>query len=489
MDNENIDDASVFTHNRAEEPEKVIIKAIGVGGGGNNAVNHMYREGIKNVSFVNINSDSQALRHSEVPNILEIGDGLGAGNKPEKAKAFAEEATDEINHLFDDDTRMVFVTAGMGGGTGTGAAPVVARVAKERGLLTVGIVTIPFLFEGQVKIKKAIAGADEMAKYVDALLVINNERLTEIYGDLDFINAFGKADDTLSIAARSISELITHNGKINLDFNDVDTTLRNGGAAIISTGYGEGEGRVTAAIQDALNSPLLKNRDIMGSKKLLFCLFFNPNAEDKFLMSETKQLTQFISQINEEVDVIWGVRYDESLGNQVKITILAAGFDITLRGEEEAIINGEENSGSTGGGGGVPFDFGGRRSSTPQGGSTGNNGPLKFSVPTPKPTPAPEPVVTPQPAKSAPTEIEISADRVKQEYGTDKIQNFAKERTSSIILALNQLDDDSICDTLEKYPAYKRDRRIIDSIRSGAYDTGHQHTPSSTGSGQLWGFQ
>lgn len=480
MDNENIDDASVFTRNRAEEPEKVIIKAIGVGGGGNNAVNHMYREGIKNVSFVNINSDSQALRHSEVPNILEIGDGLGAGNKPEKAKAFAEEATDDINRLFDDDTRMVFVTAGMGGGTGTGAAPVVARVAKERGLLTVGIVTIPFLFEGQVKIKKAIAGADEMAKYVDALLVINNERLTEIYGDLDFINAFGKADDTLSIAARSISELITHNGKINLDFNDVDTTLRNGGAAIISTGYGEGEGRVTAAIQDALNSPLLKNRDIMGSKKLLFCLFFNPNAEDKFLMSETKQLTQFISQINEEVDVIWGVRYDESLGNQVKITILAAGFDITLRGEEEAIINGEDNQGN----GGVPFDFGGRRSSTPHGGAAGNGNTVKFSVPTPKPTP--EPAHAPQPAKPAQPEVEISAERIGQEYGTDKIQNFAKERTSSIILALNQLDDDSICDTLEKYPAYKRDRSIIDSIRSGAYDTGHQNIHTSTGSGKTF---
>ena len=256
--NQNLDDASAFTDARriaVEDP--IIIKAVGVGGGGNNAVSHMFKEGIKNVSFVNINSDEQALRHSDVPNTLRIGDGLGAGNKPEKAKVFAEDATEEISRLFDDDTKMVFVTAGMGGGTGTGAAPVVARVAKERGLLTIGIVTIPFLFEGQVKIKKAIAGADEMAKYVDALLVINNERLTEIYGDLDFMNAFGKADDTLSVAARSISEIITRQGIINLDFNDVDTTLRDGGAAIISTGFGEGEGRVTAAIQDALNSPLL----------------------------------------------------------------------------------------------------------------------------------------------------------------------------------------------------------------------------------------
>ena len=328
---QNIDDASAFTISPQNAPTKIIIKAVGVGGGGNNAVNHMYREGIENVSFVNINSDSQALRHSAVPNVLQIGDGLGAGNKPEKARQFAEDAADDIGRIFDDDTKMVFVTAGMGGGTGTGASPVVARIAKERGLLTIGIVTIPFFFEGQVKIKKALAGADEMAKYVDALLIINNARLTEIYGDLDFINAFGKADDTLSIAARSISELITDNGKINLDFNDVDTTLRDGGAAIISTGYGEGQGRVTAAIQDALKSPLLKNRDIMGSKKLLFCLFFNPNAEEKFLMSETNELTEFIGSMNEQVDVIWGVRYDESLGNKVKITILASGFDITVR--------------------------------------------------------------------------------------------------------------------------------------------------------------
>ncbi len=480
MDIQNIDDTSAFIDSRMNEPEKIIIKAVGVGGGGNNAVNHMYREGIKNVSFVNINSDSQALRHSEVPNVLQIGDGLGAGNKPEKAKAFAEEATEEINCLFDDDTKMVFVTAGMGGGTGTGAAPVVARVAKERGLLTIGIVTIPFLFEGQVKIKKAIAGADEMAKYVDALLVINNERLTEIYGDLDFINAFGKADDTLSIAARSISELITGHGKINLDFNDVDTTLRNGGAAIISTGIGEGEGRVTAAIQDALNSPLLKNRDIMGSKKLLFCIFFNPKAEDTFLMSETNELTRFIGSINTEVDVIWGVGYDETLGNKVKITILAAGFDITLRDEEDSIMTNSFGGGNAGG----KFVFGGLGSTTAPATTGGQT--VKPSRPEPQPAAVTPP---PMPAKTAKVEDTVSDDRVTEEYG-DKIKDLtsSKERSSSIILGLNQLDDDAVCDTLERYPAYKRDRRVIDSIRSGAYDTGHQNLPSSTGSGQTFSY-
>ena len=186
-----------------------IIKVIGVGGGGNNAVNHMYLQNIKNVSFVVCNTDRQALRNSPVPEKLQIGDGLGAGNKPEKARNAAEADIEKIRELFDDETKMVFVTAGMGGGTGTGAAPIVAREAKERGILTVGIVTIPFLFEGERKILKALDGVDEMAKQVDALLVINNERLTEIYGDLDFMNAFGKADDTLSTAASSISELIT----------------------------------------------------------------------------------------------------------------------------------------------------------------------------------------------------------------------------------------------------------------------------------------
>lgn len=499
MDNQNIDDVSEFTTKPLKDvPERIIIKAVGVGGGGNNAVNHMYRQGIKNVSFVNINSDSQALRHSDVPNVLQIGDGLGAGNKPEKAKAFAEEATEDISHLFDDDTRMVFVTAGMGGGTGTGAAPVVARVAKERGLLTVGIVTIPFLFEGQVKIKKALAGADEMAKYVDALLLINNERLTEIYGDLFFDDAFGKADDTLSIAASSISELITGHGKINLDFNDVDTTLRNGGAAIISTGYGEGEGRVTAAIQDALNSPLLKNRDIMGSKKLLFCLFYNPKAEDKFLMSESRQLTQFIGQINSEVDVIWGVGHDESLGNQVKITILAAGFDITLRDEEDTADNTagnnggnngttfgnpSHNSGNQGGGNGRQFNFGG----SPQGASGNSHGStLKFQMPSPKPQPVSEPA--PQTSKVEKPEEKISLERIGEEYGLTKIQGFTQERNTSIILGLNQLDDDAICDVLEKSPTYKRDRRIIDDIRKGAYDTANQNRPMSAGSGQIWSY-
>ena len=467
--NQDISDTSAFKGNTMAPDLACNIMAIGVGGGGNNAVNHMYVQGIKSVSFVNINTDRQALCHSQVPHTLEIGDGLGAGNKPEKARDFAEESAEEIAALFDDQTKMVFITAGMGGGTGTGAAPVVARIAKQRGLLTIGIVTIPFLFEGQKKIKKAIAGADEMAKHVDALLVINNERLGEIYGDLDFLNAFGKADDTLSIAARSISELITCNGLINLDFNDVDSTLRDGGAAIISTGYGEGEERVTKAIRDALNSPLLKNRDILGSKKLLFNLYFNPNAEEKFLMSETREITDFIGSITTDVDVIWGVGFDENLGNGVKMTILASGFDVTLREEEEELMaNGMSGFGF---GGGKP----GGRPATP----TPPPAPAKSGIQTAPAAPAVAPKVnTPNPS-------EITDERLAEEYGLTKIKDLTegKDRTSTIILGLDQLDDDAICDILEKYPTYKRDRKIVESVRTGMSEYVGSHTPSSVQQG------
>ena len=243
-----------------------IIKVIGVGGGGGNAVNHMYREGIHDVNFVLCNTDSKALCDSPVPMRLQLGkEGLGAGNRPERARAAAEESVEDIRRMLDDGTKMVFITAGMGGGTGTGAAPVIAREAKDMGILTVGIVTIPFRFEGNKKIDQALDGVDEISKHVDALLVINNERLREIYPDLNVLSAFERADSTLSVAARSIAEIITMHGIINLDFRDVCTVLKDGGVAIMSTGFGEGENRVTKAIENALNSPLLNNPDIYPS--------------------------------------------------------------------------------------------------------------------------------------------------------------------------------------------------------------------------------
>ncbi len=324
---EDITDTTPFTGERAPLQS---IKVIGVGGGGNNAVEHMYRQGIQDVSFVLINTDRQVLDKSNVPNKLVIGPGLGAGGNPDKAQKYAEENAEAIQDIFDDSTDMVFITAGMGGGTGTGAGPVVARMAKERGILTVGIVTIPFLFEGRKKVLKALEGAKEMSKNVDALLIINNERLTETYPDYEIISAFEKADDTLLNAAKGITEIITQRGIINRDFNDVDTTLREGGTAIISSGYGEGEHRVTKAIADALHSPLLKDTDIIGSKKMLMILYIPDNPEQPFSMSETNELTDFVSSIDDEVDVMWGLYRDSNLDNKVKITILASGFDVSI---------------------------------------------------------------------------------------------------------------------------------------------------------------
>lgn len=395
-----------------------IIKVIGVGGGGNNAINHMYKQNIKGVSFVVCNTDLQALRASDVPTKVLIGPnitkGLGAGNIPEVARQAAEESADEISHLFDDDTKMVFITAGMGGGTGTGAAPVVARIAKERNVLTIGIVTIPFLFEGEKKILKALNGAEEMSKHVDALLIINNERLTEIYSDCDFLNAFGKADDTLSTAARSISELITCEGRINLDFNDVKTTLENGGVAIISSGYGEGERRMTKAIEDALNSPLLKNRDVYGSKRILVNIYFSREAKTKFVMSEVDEMREFMCNFAPEVDVIWGVAFDETLEEKVKVTILASGFNVTLNNEMS-----------------------------------------------PK-----------KPVSNKPAYVEPSPDdntrRLMDEYGQDKIMERAQEMAKAryMILSLEEYDNDEVVDLLERTPTFGRDQKFKDTIKT-----------------------
>ena len=299
-----------------------IIKVIGVGGGGGNAVNHMYREGIHDVTFVVCNTDNQALDESPVPIKLQLGrEGLGAGNRPERARDAAN-----VKNMLNDGCKMAFITAGMGGGTGTGAAPIIAKTAKDMGILTVGIVTIPFLFEGNKKIDQALDGVEEMSKHVDALLVINNERLRDVYSDLSVMNAFGKADDTLSVAAKSIAEIITIRGKINLDFNDVKTVLKDGGVAIMSTGYGYGEGRVTQAITDALHSPLLNNNDIFNSKKVLFNISYSSNSD--LMMEEMNEVHEFMSRFGKDVETKWGLYIDDNLEDKVKFTILATGFGI-----------------------------------------------------------------------------------------------------------------------------------------------------------------
>ena len=309
------------------------IKVIGVGGGGNNAVDRMIEAGVTKAEFICVNTDAQQLANVKAKTVLQIGakltNGLGAGAKPETGRQAAEETKDEIKNLV-KDADMVFVTAGMGGGTGTGAAPVIARVSKELGILTVGIVTIPFRFEGDRKIDQALDGVEEMAKHVDALLVINNERLREIYSDLNLLDAFGKADDTLSVAAKSIAEIITVHGLINLDFNDVKTVLKDGGVAIMSTGYGEGEGRVKKAIDDALNSPLLNDKDIYNSKKILLWICFSneKGGKETLTMEEMNDVNDFMGHFGSEFELKWGVAVDPELDSRVKVTILATGFGI-----------------------------------------------------------------------------------------------------------------------------------------------------------------
>ena len=312
--------------------ERKIIKVIGVGGGGGNAVKNMYHTGIQDVSFVLCNTDNQALAKSEIPVKLQIGrnttKGLGAGNDPEVARQAAEENIDDIREQFNNGTEMVFITAGMGGGTGTGAAPVVARAAKEAGVLTVGVVTIPFKFELRPKIVQALKGVDAISKHVDALLVINNERIFDIYQNCPITEAFHRVDDTLTIAVKSISEIITMEGTINLDFRDVSKVLRNGGVAIMSYGLGRGENRLAEAIENALHSPLLNDNDIYNSKKILFNIYDSPTHP--LMVEEMEEISRFTDRfLSKDIEVIWGMATDESLNEDVKITILATGFGVS----------------------------------------------------------------------------------------------------------------------------------------------------------------
>ena len=411
MDNNDILDFGI------PEEKHSIIKVIGVGGGGGNAVNHMYREGIHDVTFVVCNTDNQALNDSPVPVKLQLGhEGLGAGNRPAKAKAAAEESIDDIKRMLSDGTRMAFITAGMGGGTGTGAAPVIAQVSKEMGILTVGIVTIPFRFEGNRKIDQALDGVEEMSKHVDALLVINNERLRSIYPDLSFMAAFGKADDTLSVAAKSIAEIITVHGIINLDFNDVKTVLENGGVAIMSTGYGEGEERVKKAIDDALNSPLLNDNDIFNSKKILLNISFSDqkDSKDNFMMDEINYVHEFLAKFG-DFEIKWGVANDPELGKKVKVTILATGFGMSnVDGMQERLTK-----------------------------------------------------LSREDANKLAEEQEKAAKREErrgQFYGESETGKRYKRRPNIYIFRPEDLDNDNIISAVEQTPTYKRTREILESI-------------------------
>lgn len=403
-----------------------LIKVIGVGGGGSNAVNYMYNQKIPKVRFVVCNTDKQHLDDSPVPNRVLLGEnithGRGAGNKPEVGRKCAEASSDAIKDLFKDGTEMVFITAGMGGGTGTGAAPVVARLAKEANMLTIGIVTVPFMFEGEQKIIKAINGAKAMREHVDALLLINNENLIELYPDLNFFNAFEKADDTLANAARSVSDIISERCYINVDFEDVRTTLKDSGTAIISTAYGEGEHRISDAIHNALHSPLLKSHDIYTSKRLLFkfaCSRESPNAPKA---QELGEINHFTSKLPDSIDVKWGVADDPSLGDKVRVTVLASGFDVTIRDEKE-----EEKGKKS-----IVFD------------SDDKNKDERNAK-----------------AKSDDT------TKIAEIYGTDKVmkqkRNAAKMKYA--VLTPSQFDDYQVITMIENSPTFTRAPRFNDELR------------------------
>ena len=416
-------DDTILEFNYPKDTTK-IIKVIGVGGGGGNAVTHMYKEGIHDVTFVLCNTDSQALNRSDVQYKVPLGrtitQGLGAGNKPERAMMAAEESMEDIRKMLSDGTKMVFITAGMGGGTGRGAAPVIARIAKDMGVLTVGIVTIPFVFEGERKIIQALNGVEEISKNVDALLVINNERLREIYSDLTMTNAFGKADDTLTIAAKSIAEIITLPGIINLDFADVNTTMKDGGVALMSNGFGEGEGRVRLAIEDALNSPLLNNNDVFNAKKILFNVYFSEEAELR--MEEMNDVHDFMSRFGRDIEVIWGTAVDNTLGTKVKMTILATGF-----GMED-----------------IP-QIADRRHA--------------------------------EAARMTEEELRIEEERLRKEQGEKELidkyygasgqrMRRVASRAKAVVLNQDELDDDALIALIEDNPTFSRDPKVIARARS-----------------------
>lgn len=321
--------------------ETSIIKVIGVGGGGSNAVNHMFRQGIRGVEFYVANTDIQALQMSPVPNKIQIGlnstKGLGAGANPERGKTAAMESKDEIRNILANNTKMVFITAGMGGGTGTGAAPVIAQIAKEMGILTVGIVTFPFMFEGKPKYKRAEEGLAELRANCDAVIVILNNRLKEIYGNTSVKEAFSQADEVLTKAAKSIAEIITVSGLVNVDFEDVKTVLKDSGAAVMGSATVDGENRARRAVEMAINSPLLNDTDIFGARHILVSI--TVSDLDNFKMSELEEINEYVQEkAGEEAEIILGQAIDETLGESITVTIIATGFESKRNIEQKRVV-------------------------------------------------------------------------------------------------------------------------------------------------------
>ena len=418
------------------DPSSTLIKVIGVGGGGSNAVNYMYHQKIPKVKFVVCNTDKQHLDDSPVNKKVLLGEkitnGRGAGNKPDVGKKCAEASEEAIKELFTDGTEMVFITAGMGGGTGTGAAPVVARLAKEAGMLTIGIVTVPFMFEGEQKILKALDGANAMREHVDALLLINNENLIELYPDLNFFNAFEKADDTLANAARSVSDIISERCYINVDFEDVRTTLKDSGTAIISTAYGEGEHRISDAIHNALHSPLLKSHDIYTSKRLLFKFACSRQSPKAPKAQELGEISLFTSKLPDSIDVKWGVADDPTLGDKVRVTVLASGFDVTLRDKDN-----QQNE--------KVITFEGSKAKDERDTKTKND----------------------------------DSGRIAEIYGSDKVMEQKRKaaKMKYAVLTPDQYDDHEVIAMIEKSPTFTRSPRFNEDLKK--ISEGVDQTPAA----------
>ena len=399
-----------------------IIKVVGVGGGGCNAVRNMYNEGVEGVTYAVCNTDSQSLSRSPVPVKILLGkSGLGAGSNPDKGRDEAETNINDFVKLLSDGTKMAFITAGMGGGTGTGAAPVIAGVAKDMGILTVGVVTIPFAFEKKRKIIKALKGVDELRKNVDALLIVNNERLCDVYSDSDISikDAFLRADNILMDAVKGISELITlpSDGGIKSDFRDVETTMKDGGGAIMAMGRASGDHRVERAILNALDSPLLYGNDIEKAKRILFNIY--ASDEHPIFVRELQEIDDFFDQLDPNIDVIWGTATDDSLGEDVKVTILATGMENRLEEEVKKEVHQNEDDYYEDL---IPLLYKPTKE-TPTMGTVITQQVLPFEVePAPEPEPAvePEPEPEPEPSKKEPTIL-------------DKWKNWLKNMMNDVV--------------------------------------------------------
>lgn len=407
---EDIAEEYTFSTKEQENKERPQIKVFGVGGGGCNTVAYMYSNGYKDVTFAVANTDRQALKAITVPTQILLGPvrckGNGSGGDPEVAREAAEESADAIRKILQDDTKVVFITAGMGGGTGTGASPVVARIAREAGILTIGIVTIPFLFEGSEKIKSAFDGARELSKAVDVLLIVNNERLLEVYPNLTFSESFHKADEALCDAAQSISGLIASTGKINRDLEDVVATLKDGRTAIIATGEASGEDRIKDAFDNALNSPLMENTNIYTARRVLMCLHA---SEKSLLTGELNIFRDIMSDFNPERKLSFGLYYDESLGDRVKISLLASGFQYI-----RPIAATSDNEGA------------------------------------------------------ADIDDDEMIKMLMEIYYPDSYNKSSSKAGRYFILSPEQLDDESVLKTLETNPAYNRDRKTVEKFHAGA---------------------